>query len=541
MYIYVLRCSHSDKTVLITNNYLCLVTSVFVEVMGTANDTPSEERSAIKKRHQDAARDVLPNHLQLYIDGEFVDGNASGTIATRDPATGDVLAEVPAGTAADIDQAVAAAADAFDTGWGTAAPGERQRVLSEMATIIEENQKLLATLEVLDTGKTITEATGDIELIVDHLTYYAAAARSVTGETRPTNDLFDREKQVMTIKEPYGVVGAIVPWNFPLMIAIWKLAALAAGNTVVLKPSEKTPLSILKLMELVTDVVPDGVINIVTGYGEAAGEPLATHEDVHKLSFTGSTDVGREIIRNSAANVKETTLELGGKSPVIVYPDADIAEAVEIVMMAIFFNKGECCAAGSRLFLHEAIKEAFLEAFTDATACMTLGDPLREETDLGPKVSPEQVERTSEYVEAARESGARIVTGGQTPTDEALVDGAFYAPTVIDDIDHDHPAVQEEIFGPVQEAFTWSDEENMIERANDVDYGLAAGIVTNDITKALRTARRLEAGVVWINQYNDVSAGQPFGGYKQSGSGRENAMEAIDEYTQTKAININLG
>ncbi|WP_340100008.1 aldehyde dehydrogenase family protein [Salinibaculum salinum] len=510
--------------------------------MSTASDSSAETESEIKQRHREAASDALPENLSHYIGGEFVPGDSDETIETRDPTTGEALGEVPAGNAADIDRAVEAAQSAFDEGWGTASPGERQRVLSEIAAAVEENQEALATLEVLDTGKTITEAMGDMGLVVDHLTYYAAAARSVNGETRQTNDLFDREKQVFTIKEPYGVVGAIVPWNFPLLIAIWKIGpAIAAGNTVVLKPSEETPLSILKLMELVDDVVPDGVINVVTGYGEDAGEPLSTHEDVPKISFTGSTDVGREIIRNSAEDIKKTTLELGGKSPVIVYPDADLGEAVEAAMMAIFFNKGECCAAGSRLFVHEDIEAEFLDAFTEAAAGMTVGDPLLESTDMGPKVSDEQVERTHEFVEAARESGATIRTGGGMPDDDALDSGAFYEPTVIDDIDHDHPSVQEEIFGPVMETFSWSDEDEVVARANDVDYGLAAGVIANDITKALRTARRLEAGVVWVNHYNDVSAGQPFGGYKQSGTGRENAAEAIEEFTQTKAINVNLG
>jgi aldehyde dehydrogenase (NAD+) len=510
--------------------------------MSTTSDSSDDEGTAIRERHRAAAADALPEHLQLYVDGEFVDGDSEETIETRNPTTGEVLAEVPAGNATDIDRAVDAAQAAFESEWRSASPGERQRVLSELARLVEENQETLATLEVLDTGKTITEAMGDMGLVIDHLTYYAAAARTVTGETRETNDLFDREKQVLTVKEPYGVVGAIVPWNFPLLIAVWKLGpALAAGNTVVLKPSEETPLSILKLMELADDVVPDGVLNVVTGYGEDAGEPLSTHENVPKISFTGSTAVGKEILRNSAADVKETTLELGGKSPVIIYPDADIEDAVEAAMMAIFFNKGECCAAGSRLFVHEDIETEFLDAFTGAAAGMKVGDPLLESTDMGPKVSTDQVERTAEYVESARESGATIRTGGTRPDDEELQSGAFYEPTVIDDIDHDHEAVQEEIFGPVMETFTWSDEEAVIERANDVDYGLAAGVIASDVTRALRAARRLEAGVVWVNHYNDVSAGQPFGGYKQSGNGRENAMEAIDEFTETKAININLG
>ncbi|MFC7060106.1 aldehyde dehydrogenase family protein [Halovenus salina] len=510
--------------------------------MSTADDNSTETEDEIKQRHRDAAADAVPDNLAHYIGGEFVDGESNETIETRNPTTGEVVGEVPAGDAVDIDAAVEAAHEAFEGGWKDASPGERQRVLSEMAAAVEENQETLATLEVLDTGKTITEAMGDMGLIVDHLTYYAAAARNVNGETRQTNDLFDREKQVFTLKEPYGVVGAIIPWNFPLMIAIWKLGpAIAAGNTVVLKPSEETPLSILKLMELVDDTVPDGVVNVVTGYGEDAGQPLSTHEDVPKISFTGSTEVGKEIIRNSAEDIKKTTLELGGKSPVIVYPDANLEEAVEAAMMAIFFNKGECCAAGSRLFIHEDIEDQFMEAFTNAAAGMSVGDPLLEETDMGPKVSAKQVERTHNYVTAARESGATIRTGGNAPDDDSLAGGAFYLPTVIDDIDHDHPSVQEEIFGPVMETFSWSDEDDVVELANDIDYGLAAGVISGDVTKALRTARRLEAGVVWVNHYNDVSAGQPFGGYKQSGTGRENAAEAIDEFTQTKAININLG
>lgn len=510
--------------------------------MSTASDDTPGTASEIKQRHRDAAANVVPDDLNHYIGGGFVSGNSHETIETRDPTTGEVLGEVPAGNAADIDDAVEAARRAFNETWKDASPGERQRVLSEMAATVEEHQETLATLEVLDTGKTITEAMGDMGLVTDHLTYYAAAARNVNGETRQTNDLFDREKQVFTLKEPYGVVGAIVPWNFPLLISIWKLGpALAAGNSVVLKPSEETPLSILKLMELVDDTVPDGVINVVTGYGEDAGEPLTTHEAVPKISFTGSTEVGKEIIRNSADDVKKTTLELGGKSPVIVYPDADLEEAVEAAMMAIFFNKGECCAAGSRLFVHEDIEEQFLEAFSNAAAGMTVGDPLLEETDMGPKVSEEQVERTHGFVEAARESGATIRTGGDKPDDDSLAGGAFYEPTIISDIDHDHQSVQEEIFGPVMETFSWSDEDEAVRLANDVDYGLAAGVISGDVTKALRTARRLEAGIVWVNHYNDVSAGQPFGGYKQSGTGRENAMEAIDEFTQTKAININLG
>lgn len=509
--------------------------------MSSSSNNQTQTQSTINARHSEAAADVLPDQLGHFINGEFVDGANGELFETRDPTTGEALAELPAGDADDINRAVEAASEASEE-WGQSSPGTRQRVLTELARTVEENQELLATLEVLDTGKTITEAVGDMSLITDHLSYFAASARNVTGETRQTDDLFDREKQVLTVKEPYGVVGAIIPWNFPLMIASWKLGpALAAGNTLVMKPSEETPLSLLRLMQLAADVVPDGVVNVVTGYGPEAGKPLSTHEDVPKISFTGSGEVGREIIHNSAEQITETTLELGGKSPVILYPDVDIEMAVETAMMAIYFNKGECCAAGSRLFVHEDIYDEFMDAFAAAADGMSVGDPLLEETDIGPKVSPDQVDRTHGYVSDAAESGARVITGGEQPDDEALENGAFYKPTIIDEIDHDHHAVQEEIFGPVMEAFAWSDEQQVIEQANDVDYGLAAGVVSDDITNALRTARRLEAGVVWVNHYNDVPAGQPFGGYKQSGNGRENAMEAIDEFTETKAININLG
>ncbi|MBP2251068.1 aldehyde dehydrogenase (NAD+) [Halarchaeum solikamskense] len=510
--------------------------------MSAGSEPTSGESDEIKRRHRDVAADVLPEHHRLYVGGEWVESASGETFATRDPTTGEVLADVPAGTAADIDRAVKAARNAYEEVWSGYSPGDRQRVLADIARRVEENQETLAKLETLDTGKTVTEAMGDMGLVVDHLTYNAALARSVTGETVPTDDLFDRDKQVFTLREPYGVVGGIVPWNFPLLIAIWKLGpALAAGNTIVLKPSEETPLSILKLMELVDDVAPDGVVNVVTGYGEDAGAPLSSHDDVDKISFTGSTDVGKEIMRTAVEDVKKTTLELGGKSPLIVYPDADVEMAVETAMMAIFFNKGECCAAGSRLFVHEDIEEEFLGAFAEAASGMQIGDPLLEETDLGPKVSQGQVERTASYVEAARESGATVLAGGERPDEDALADGAFYEPTIIDGLDHDHRSVQEEIFGPVEETFSWSDEDKVVARANDVEYGLAAGIITDDITRALRTARDLDAGVVWINHYNDVSAGQPFGGYKQSGLGRENGREALDEYTQMKAINVNLG
>jgi aldehyde dehydrogenase (NAD+) len=309
---------------------------------------------------------------------------------------------------------------------------------------------------------------------------------------------------------------------------------------VVLKPAEETPLSILKLMEVAGDVIPDGVINVVTGFGEEAGAPLSNHDGIRKLAFTGSTEIGKEVMKSAADNVTDLTLELGGKSPLVVFPDADLERAVDTTITAIFFNTGECCCAGSRLFVHEDVKDEFLAELAAAAEDLVVDDPLLETTDLGPKVTAEQVERTMSYIEEAEAAGASFVTGGAAPDDEALSDGCFVAPTLIDEIDHDNRAVQEEIFGPVQEVFTWSDYDEMIELANDVDYGLAAGVITEDLTEAHRCAKDIEAGNIWVNTYNDFPAGQPFGGYKQSGMGRETAQEAVEHYTQTKTVNIAL-
>lgn len=506
-------------------------------------DNPNGSRSDIHERHQSAADDVLSEDTyRHFIGGEWVEGASGETFHTLDPTTGEVLADVQAGNAEDIEVAVAAARTAFDGGWRNTHPDQRQQILNDIADIVEENQDRLATIEVLDNGKPIEEAMADMILVADFFRYFAACARTATGEQVPTGDLFGRDKHISTVHEPYGVVGQIIPWNFPLLMAAWKIPpALAAGNCVVLKPSEETPLSILEFCKLVNDVVPAGVINVVTGFGDEAGAPLTQHEGVDKLAFTGSTEVGKEIAKQAAETVTPTTLELGGKSPVIIYPDADIEQAVEVSMMAIFFNAGECCAAGSRIFVHEDVKDDFLAGFAAAADSLQLGDPLLESTNIGPKVSAEQVERTRTYVEAAKASGATVVTGGSQPEDDVLADGSFFLPTVLDDIDHDNEAVQEEIFGPVEEIFSWSEYDEMIELANDVDYGLASGVITSDITEAYRTAADLEAGVVWINHYNDVAPGMPFGGFKQSGMGRENAMETVKEYTQTKSISVNLG
>jgi aldehyde dehydrogenase (NAD+) len=503
-----------------------------------ATADPTAERENIRARHQSTAEEVIPENIGLYIGGEWRESASGETFETRNPTTGEPLAEVPAGTAADVDRAVEAAWTAYDERWAGTEPADRQRLLETMADRVEENAEAFARLEVLDNGKPITEARGDMSLVADHFRYFAGAARVNEGITMPGNGT----RHVETIREPYGVVGQIIPWNFPLLMAAWKLGpALSAGNAVVLKPAEETPLTILKLMNEVDDVLPDGVINVVPGFGPEAGAPLSEHPDVRKLAFTGSTEVGREVMKSAADTVTDITLELGGKSPLIVYPDADLDRAVETTILAIFFNTGECCCAGSRLFVHSDVKEPFLDKLAAATEEIAIGDPLLESTDLGPKVTEEQVERTMSYIQEARDAGATFVTGGdRAGGDGALADGCFVEPTLIADLDHDNRAVQEEIFGPVQEVFEWSDYDEMIEQANDVEYGLAAGVLTNDVTKAYRTAKDLEAGNIWVNSYNDFPAGQPFGGYKQSGIGRETAFEAVKHYTQTKTVNFAL-
>ncbi|RRJ29430.1 aldehyde dehydrogenase family protein [Halocatena pleomorpha] len=506
--------------------------------MSTDSQRSPESKSVIKQRHQEAADELVPSDPgQLYIGGEWRDSHSGDTLDTRDPTTGDVLTKVQAGGPVDIDRAVDAAWEAYDETWSNYSVTDRQELLHTIADRIESRAEDFATIETLDNGKPISEARLDINLVIDHFRYFAGACRVEEGRTVQS----DPDHHIQTLREPYGVVGQIIPWNFPLLMAAWKLApALAAGNAIILKPAEETPLSILELMREIDDILPAGVINVVTGYGPEAGAPLSNHDGVRKIAFTGSTEVGRSVMKNAADSITDITLELGGKSPLIVYPDADIETAAEVARVGMFHNTGECCCAGTRLFVHEDIRDEFLDAFIDEVTSLTLGDPLCEETTLGPKVTEEQVQRTLEYIEQARDSGADIVTGGGKPDEKALSDGCFVAPTVITDITHESRAVQEEIFGPVETVFEWSEYDEMIERANDVDYGLAAGVITADLQQAHNTARDIEAGNIWVNTYNEFPAGQPFGGYKQSGIGRETAAETLEHYTQTKTINFDL-
>jgi aldehyde dehydrogenase (NAD+) len=504
-----------------------------------STDTPAtERRDAVRERHRETAEAVLPESTGLYVGGEFVESEAGETFDTVDPTTGEVLTSVARGREADIDRAVEAAWTAFDEAWSGYGAGRRQRALTAIADTIEAHTEELAQLEALDNGKPVSEATIDVRGAAEQFRYFAGLVRGNDGETMAEGSRYGQ-----VIKEPYGVVGQVVPWNFPLLMASWKLApALAAGNCTVLKPAEQTPLSALRLAELIdeNELVPDGVVNVVTGYGEEAGAPLTGHPDVRKVAFTGSTAVGKQVMKAAAENVTDVTLELGGKSPVVVFPDVDVERAVRLVSSAIFYNTGECCEAGSRLFVHEDVADEVLAGLQAAIDGMTVGDPLDEETDLGPKVSGEQVDRTLEYLDLAREEGGRFLAGGDRPDDEALADGCYVEPTLIEGLDHDARAVQEEIFGPVLSVFRWDDYDEMMELANDVDYGLAGGVVTTDATTAQRAARDIEAGYIWINSYHDLVPGLPFGGYKQSGIGRELSEETLEHYQQTKTINQSL-
>lgn len=504
--------------------------------MTTNSSSGEEPPDEITRRHLRAASEAISTiKRRLYVGGEWIESESQQSFRTHDPTTGNVLAEIQAGGDSDIEKAVSAAWEAYRTEWGSYSAADRQQLLNSIADRVEELEEKFQTIITLDNGKPITEAEREVELFVDQFRYFAGGCRFHEGSTVRSPD----GHRIQTEKEPYGVVGQITPWNFPLLMVAWKVApALATGNTVVLKPAEETPLPVLELLREIEDIIPPGVINVVTGHGPEAGSALVTHPDVPKIAFTGSTEVGKGVMKRAASTVTDITLELGGKSPVIIYPDAAIDRAVEMAIRAMFFNNGECCSAGTRLYIHEEVEAAFLSGFIDQIESLRLGDPLDPETDLGPQITPSQANKTMQYLRSLEEENCEILTGGYEPEDEQLQNGCFVAPTVIADIDHDAMAVQEEIFGPVEVVFTWDEYEEMIARANAVEYGLAAGIVTDDINRAYRTADDLDVGNVWVNTYNIFPSGQPFGGTKQSGIGREVAAETLDEYTQTKTVTV---
>jgi len=481
-----------------------------------------------------------PHKYQLLIDGQWVDAESGKTFQTPNPSTGATLAEVAEADKADVDKAVAAARRAFEGKWSKMSARDRGRLLYKLSQLIESRAQQLAELETADNGKPIRESLYvDIPQVVENFEYFAGWATKIEGETIPVpGQMFN-----YTLREPIGVCGQIIPWNFPLLMAAWKLApALAAGNTVVLKPAEQTPVTAMELGKLILEAgFPEGVVNIVPGYGETAGAALASHPGIDKVAFTGSTEVGKIIARAAADNLTKVSLELGGKAPNIVFADADMEQAVNGAMMGIFFNQGQVCCAGSRLFLHEDVKDEFLERFKERAGRVKVGDPLDKNTQMGPQVSEEQLTRIKGYVDIAREEGATVLTGGCPPQLEGdFQKGFFFQPTIFSEVQNNMRVAQEEIFGPVTSVITFKDEADLLRQANETIYGLSAGIWTKDITRAHSFAKAVRAGTVWINTFNMFNAASPFGGYKQSGYGREMGKHALELYTNVKSVWVDL-
>ena len=475
---------------------------------------------------------------KLLIGGEW--RNSAKTFATINPATGEELTQVASASAQDVDAAVQAARKAFDDlqgPWRKMSASERGRILWKLAELIEKNIDELAELETLDNGKIINESRYvDMPMAADVLRYYGGWATKIHGETVNTFD----NAFTYTLREPVGVVAAIIPWNFPLLLATWKLGpALACGCTFILKPAEQTPLTALRFGELAQEAgLPPGVLNIVTG-GPETGQALVKHKGVDKVAFTGSTAVGKEIMRTAADDLKRVTLELGGKSPNIVFADSDLDSAVKGAITGIFYGKGECCNAGSRLFVEAKAHDAFMEKLVERAKKLRPGDPLDPKTRLGAIVSEQQMKQILGYIETGKSEGAKLVAGGS----RASVDGSkgfFVEPTIFDAVNNDMKIAQEEIFGPVLATLTFDDLDQVAEQANQNIYGLAAAIWTNDVKKAHTLSRKLRAGIVWINTYGLMDAAVPFGGYKQSGFGRELGMHAIEHYTELKSIWMSL-
>jgi phenylacetaldehyde dehydrogenase len=475
---------------------------------------------------------------KMLINGKWVDSVSGKTFPTYNPATGEVMAQIAEGDREDINLAVTAARNAFEKGpWRKLTVSERGKLIWKLGDLLEENLEEFAELESLDNGKPLAVArVADIPLAADLFRYMAGWATKIEGNTIPISVPYTPGARYLayTLREPVGVVGQIIPWNFPLLMAAWKLGpALATGNTVILKPAEQTPLTALRLGELIQQAgFPDGVVNIVPGYGETAGAALAAHPGVDKIAFTGSTEVGRLIVQAAARNLKKVSLELGGKSPNVVFADVDLDAAIAGAASAIFFNHGQCCCAGSRLFVEKKVFDKVVDGVADKASQIKVGHGFDPAIDMGPLVSKEQLDRVCGYLESGFSEGAKAVVGGHRVGDK----GYFVEPTVLVNTNSNMKVVQEEIFGPVVTAIPFDDTSELVAQANNSEYGLAAGIWTRDIQKANRLAADLRAGTVWINCYNIFDAALPFGGYKQSGWGREMGHEVLEQYTEVKAV-----
>jgi aldehyde dehydrogenase (NAD+) len=481
--------------------------------------------------------DVKVKYTQCLIDGQWVSAATGKTFETINPATGDVLARVAEGDAADVDKAVRAARKAFESGpWPKMPASERGRLMYKLADLIEQHKEELARLETLDNGKPYKDSiNADLPLTVACYRYYAGWADKNHGKTIPINGPYF----CYTRHEPVGVCGQIIPWNFPMLMQAWKWGpALAMGNTVVLKPAEQTPLTALYVAQLAMEAgYPQGVINVIPGYGPTAGGAIASHMDVDKVAFTGSTEVGQLIMQAAGrSNLKRVSLELGGKSPNVVFADADIELAIQGAYFALFFNQGQCCCAGSRLFVEDKIHDKFTERLVEIAKSRRVGDPFDPKTHQGPQVSQEQFDRVIGYINSGKKEGAEMLCGGGRVGDR----GYFIQPTVFDNVKDEMTIAKEEIFGPVMSVMKFTEPEEAAQRANRSTYGLAAAVWTKDIEKAMRFSNAVRAGTVWVNCYDVFDAAAPFGGYKQSGIGRELGEYALEHYTEVKTVTIKM-
>ncbi len=490
-----------------------------------------------RERHEQAHDHISDLAFGAYIDGETRDASSGATFAPTDPAVDEPITQVARCDAAEVTDAVAAAGDAFDDGWGAMEASDRAALLREWVAELRDHLDELALLETLEVGKPLAYARADVENGLDFFEYYANVSVAQEGEHVPTGG----DSHAYVRHEPYGVTGQILPWNYPILLMGWKVgAALAAGNTSVVKPPSPAPLAVTRAAQLADGILPDGVVNVVPGSGSDVGEPLIDHPDVGKVSFTGSVPVGQSIMRTAADSVTPVTLELGGKNPFIVFPDADVEEAAATAATGGMYNAGQSCDSATRILVHEDVKAEFVDAYLEELEGWEPGDPLAEGTTMGPLAYEDHRRSVDEYVEVGREEGATVLHGGEPVEGEAFDDGAYYRPTVFDDVEPDMRIAQEEVFGPVQFLITFSDYAEAIEVANDVDYGLTAGIATTNPSVAHRAAADVEAGSVWINQYFGTVPGTPFGGFKQSGFGRECAQQALEEHTRAKSVNLAL-
>lgn len=484
---------------------------------------------------------LAPAPRGLVIDGRAVPALSGKTFATENPATGQTICQVAEGGAADVDVAVAAARRALvNPAWAAMSAYDRGQLLYRLADLIEREADELAVLECIDNGKPASLTRWvEIEGSIKTFRYFAGWTTKFGGETLPVSPRSGARILNYTTREPVGVCGLIVPWNYPMSMAAWKVApALAAGCTVILKPAEQTPLTALRLAELALEAgIPAGVFNVITGFGEA-GAALVAHPGVDKVAFTGSTEVGKAIVRGATGNLKKVSLELGGKSPQIVLPDADLGAAAASIAAGIFFNQGQTCTAGSRLYAHAAIHDELLDRVAAEAAKLTIGNGLDAGVNFGPLVSQEQWDRVASYVEIGQAEGAEVMIGGGRPA--AHGEGFFFEPTILRGAGRDMRVVREEIFGPVLSALSWSDADDLVAQANDSDFGLSAGIWTNDIRQGHRLAAAVKAGTVWVNCFNMVDNATPFGGFKQSGWGREHGRQAMELYSETKSVWVNL-